>query len=71
MLLMTGICGATIATLASFSRSRSAAGFISGEWNGAETASGSVRFAPAALSSSQALSTPALLPAITVCRGSL
>ena len=39
---------------------RSAAGFISGEWNGAETGSGSARLAPAALSSSQALSTPAL-----------
>ncbi len=39
---------------------------MSGEWNGAETESSSARFAPAALSSSQALSTPALLPAMTV-----
>ena len=39
---------------------RSAAGFISAQWKGADTASGSARLAPVALSSSQALSTPAL-----------
>ena len=33
---------------------------MSAEWNGADTASGSARLAPAAFSSSQALSTPAL-----------
>ena len=60
MLSITGMKGASIGVVASRSRSRSAAGFISAEWNGAETASGSARFAPAALSSSQALSTPAL-----------
>ena len=60
MLLITGMNGASIGVVASRSRSRSAAGFIRLEWNGAETGSGSARLAPAALSSSQALSTPAL-----------
>ena len=71
MLLITGMHGASIGVVASRSRRRSAAGFISAEWNGADTGSGSARLAPAALSSSQALSTPALVPAMTVCFGSL
>ena len=71
MLLTTGIRGAASATEASRSRSASAAGFIRLEWKGADTGSGSARLAPLAFSTSQALSTAALLPAITVCIGSL
>ena len=41
--------GASIGVVARRSRSRSAAGFISAEWNGAETASSSARFAPGRL----------------------
>ena len=71
MLLTTGIWGAANAVSASLPRSFSAAGFIRLEWNGADTGSGSARLAPAALSTSQAFSTAALLPAITVWAGSL
>src|ERR1700761_5808327 len=70
-LLTTGIEGACSVTFSSAACRRSAAGFIRLEWNGADTASSSARLAPAALSISQALSTPALVPAMTVCLGSL
>ena len=71
MLLRTGICGAAKLTDARRSRKASAAGRIRLEWKGADTGKGSARLAPCALSTSQALSTAALLPAITVCIGSL
>src|SRR5690606_30493433 len=71
MLLISGICGAANAVDASRSRRRSAAGLMRLEWNGAETGKGKARLAPWALSTSQAFSTAALLPAITVCAGSL
>ena len=48
MLLMTGMRGAASVVSASLALSFSAAGFIRLEWNGAETASGNARFAPAA-----------------------
>ncbi len=71
MLLIKGMLGVARATPASFSRRRSAAGFMRLEWNGADTGNGNARLAPLALSTSQAFSTAALLPAITVCAGSL
>ncbi|MDT4844748.1 hypothetical protein FQZ97_787170 [compost metagenome] len=71
MLLTKGIRGAAKAVAASCSFSLSAAGFMRLEWNGAETGSDSARLAPCALRTSQAFSTAALLPAITVWAGSL
>src|SRR5262245_50535061 len=71
MLLTTAMRGGAIATDASRSRSASAAGFINAQWNGADTESGNARLAPMALRISQALSTAALAPEITVCFGSL
>ena len=71
MLFTTGICAAANAVAASFSFRRSAAGFIKLEWKGADTGKGKARLAPLALSTSQAFSTAALLPAITVWPGSL
>ncbi len=71
MLLTTGMRGVVMATEASRSRKASAAGRINAQWNGADTANGSARLAPMPLRISQALSTAALAPEITVCLGSL
>src|SRR5665647_1242963 len=71
ILLMTGILGAEKWISISFTLSFSAAGFIKLEWKGADTGKSKARLAPLALSTSQALSTAALLPAMTVCMGSL
>ena len=44
---------------------------ISGEWNGADTGSGTTRLAPRAVRSSPARATAPAWPAITVCSGAL
>ena len=51
--------------------SRAFTGSISAQWKGADTGSGSTRFAPASLSRAPARSTAPAAPAITVCAGSL
>src|SRR5471030_812978 len=71
MLLISGICGTPISTLARYSRNWSDAGLSSDEWNGADTGRGNARFAPLAFAISQAFSTPAFAPAITTCDGAL
>ena len=70
-LLINAIEGACSAVSASACFKRSAAGRIRLLWNGADTGSGKARLAPWLLSHSQALSTAARLPAITVWAGSL
>ena len=52
-------------------RSRSSAGFISAQWNGADTGSGSARRTPRALATSMARSMAAFVPAMTICPGAL
>ena len=64
-LVTTGTAGAFTSTRASSDASRSAAGCISAQWNGALTASGIARFAPRVLAAAHARSTAALCPAIT------
>ena len=49
--------------------SRSSAGFISAQWNGALTASGIARLAPSAFARSLAGATASACPAITTCPG--
>ena len=51
--------------------SRSAAGFISSQWNGADTGSGSARRTPRFLATSMARSMPLFVPAMTICPGAL
>src|SRR5262249_22878714 len=50
---------------------RTCAGFMSAQWNGADTGSGTARFAPFALHSSLARATARAWPAITTCPGEL
>ena len=68
---MTGMRGGLTAIPASASRSRSAAGAISEEWNGALTGSAIARFAPRAFADSTALCTAPAWPAMTTCPGAL
>ncbi len=70
-LATTGTTGGRIATAASASAIASAAGCISGEWNGAETFSAMARLMPMLLAISGALSTAALVPEITTWPGAL
>ena len=49
----------------------SSAGFMSAQWNGAETGSGRTRFAPRCFRSSDAFATAPAVPAMTVCSGEL
>src|SRR5690606_18833864 len=53
----------------SVSASLSAAGFMSGQWNGALTSSGTTLLAPLAFAASDAAATASLLPDITVWPG--
>src|SRR5206468_6272412 len=52
-------------------RSRSRAGAMSAQWNGAETVRGMARLAPRAVQAAEARATAAAVPAITVCSGEL
>ena len=70
-LATSGTAGGAIATPASASAIRSAAGCISAQWKGALTGSSIARFAPRALAISTARSTAALSPETTTCAGSL
>ena len=67
----TGILASEIVTLSSSAASLSAAGFINALWNGALTGKITHFLAPAACSSSEALVTPAVVPAMTTCPGQL
>jgi hypothetical protein len=58
--LFTGIVGALKVIFFSSTASFSAAGFISAQWDGTLTGSGSARFAPAALQAAPARSTASL-----------
>ena len=65
----TGKHGSLKVTNSSWLASRSCAGCISEQWNGALTDSIIVRFAPASLQRAAASSTAAAEPEITVCSG--
>jgi hypothetical protein len=69
--VITGTRASPKRTRASSAASFSAAGRISAQWKGADTGSGTARFAPRSLASAIARSTPATSPAITVCCGEL
>src|SRR6218665_831532 len=70
-LLTTAMAGLARVMPASAASSLCAAARTRLQWKGADTGSGNARLAPAALSSAQALATPAWVPAITVWTGSL
>ena len=68
---ITGTTGALTSIASSLSCKRSAAGFISAQWNGALTGNGSARLAPASFSSGRDASTASAWPAMTNCPGAL
>jgi hypothetical protein len=70
-LVTTGGRASAKRTRASSSASFSAAGAISTQWKGADTASGMVRLAPRSRAIAHASSTATASPAITVCPGEL
>src|SRR5262249_24335982 len=62
-----GTVGVLVRSARSSGASRSCAGFISAQWNGALTGSGITRRAPRALARPRAGATAAAMPAITTC----
>src|SRR5207244_335593 len=63
----TGILGSLTVILASSAASRSAAGDMSAQWNGALTGSSTLLRPPRSLASATARSTAVLWPAMTIC----
>ena len=70
-LATTGTAGFATSSPRSSGASLSSAGFISAQWNGALTASGTTRRAPSAFARSDARATAAFVPAMTTCPGAL